>query len=281
MDLSENLVFEIIQSNEAFPVNFDDAWMWIGYATKQAAKKKLTRNFEKGLDYSSKWMSVSHSNGSTASRVQQITLTVDCFKSLGMMAGTSKGKEVRAYFLKCEAELKRRLEAERQTKQVYQIKDYVLDKALPWNTDRSGQRPFVTEFYEHLYRIRGGTWAKRNPKLGQKPGCVAGWTNQFVYDMFPDKIPKALQEQYKNQKDTYYRKYEFLTERKGRSHLALHMAALLAVMTVSPANNWSRFLANVQKVFPNPDDAIAIQLEFDFLLEMEESWAEDQEQKEA
>lgn len=33
---------------------------------------------------------------------EKIELTVECFKSLGMMAGTEKGKAIRKYFLECE-----------------------------------------------------------------------------------------------------------------------------------------------------------------------------------
>jgi hypothetical protein len=55
-------------------------------------------------------MSVPHSNGLTASRTEFIYLTVDCFKSLGMMAGTQKGKEVRKYFLECEKIAKQKSE---------------------------------------------------------------------------------------------------------------------------------------------------------------------------
>ena len=33
-------------------------------------------------------------------------MTIDCFKSFCMMAGTSKGKGVRRYFLDCERRLK-------------------------------------------------------------------------------------------------------------------------------------------------------------------------------
>jgi hypothetical protein len=197
-----------------------------------------------------------------------------------MMAGTEKGREVRRYFLACEAELKRKLETESQVQQVHKIKDFVLDKALPWNTTQTGERPFIPEFYEHLYRIRGGDWAKRNPKLGQRPGCVGTWTNQLVYDLFPDGVPKALNEQYKSQ-EGMSRKYEFLTKFKGRSFLLLHMTSLLTVMRISPTNDWSKFLKNVKRAFPNPDDMNVLQLEFGFLAEQEERWAQLQEQNEA
>ena len=96
------LAQELIESDQQFPINFADAWQWLGYSTKQKAKNKLTRNFEKDLDYLTKWLSVPHSNGLTASRTEQIMLTIDCFKSLGMMAGTEQGKLVRKYFIECE-----------------------------------------------------------------------------------------------------------------------------------------------------------------------------------
>lgn len=101
-DFSKELAIALLESEEEYPVNFDDAWQWLGYSSKQAAKKKLANNFEEREDYSSNRMSVSHSNGLSASRTEFIYLTVECFKSLGMMAGTPKGKEVRRYFLECE-----------------------------------------------------------------------------------------------------------------------------------------------------------------------------------
>jgi len=279
MDFSEDAIFGIIRSTDPFPIDFDDAWRWIGYSSKQKAYDCLKLNLEEGLDFSTERLKnrISEENPRKKGRPgKTIYLTTDGFKMFCQSAGTDKGKQVRRYFVECERQLKQRLKAEQQNKQTHQIKDYVLDKALPWNTTQSGERPFVPEFYEHLYRIRGGEWLKRNPRLGQKPGCVGSWTNQFVYDFFPGSVPKALNEQYKSQEGSH-RKYEFLTKIKGRSHLLLHMASLLTVMRVSPDDNWSRFLANVQKAFPNPDDISAIQLEFDFLLRMEEEWAKSQQ----
>lgn len=277
MDFSEDAIFGIIRSSDPFPIDFEDAWAWIGYSRKSDAKKCLKASLDEGFDFCGEL----RKNTKTVGRPRKsIYLSIDGFKMFCQSAGTEKAKQVRRYFVECERQLKQRLEADRQGKQAHQLKDYVLDKALPWNTTQSGDRPFVLEFYEHLYRIRGGEWAKRNPKLGQKPSCVGKWTNKFVYDFFPGSVPKALAEQYKSQEGSY-RKYEFLTKIKGRSHLILHMSSLLTLMRVSPDNNWSRFISNVQKAFPNPDDVSAIQLEFSFLLELEEEWAKNQEQKEA
>ena len=44
--------FEIIaQSGERYPVDFDEAWQWIGYARKEDAVNLLLGNFYEDLDY--------------------------------------------------------------------------------------------------------------------------------------------------------------------------------------------------------------------------------------
>lgn len=98
MELSQSLVLSIVKSDERFPVDFDDAWQWIGYNAKSKAKNKLVNNFEEEVDFLPKW--VKNPQGGRPS--ESIKLTVDCFKSLAMMAGTEKGKEIRRYFLECE-----------------------------------------------------------------------------------------------------------------------------------------------------------------------------------
>ena len=97
------------------PMDFDDAWQLLGYSTKASAKRKLLKHFEQGFDYvrfNQKVESDNHSSFSpqelaTLALVDKIMLTANCFKSMGMMAGTEQGKEVRNYFLRCEAIAKR------------------------------------------------------------------------------------------------------------------------------------------------------------------------------
>lgn len=108
-EFSFGTALALLESSDRFPVDFDTAWQWLGYHRKDAAKEKLTRNFERGFDYSVDWRSVAHSNGYRASRTEIIMLSTDCFKQLGMMAGTEKGKQVRRYFLECERKLKQML----------------------------------------------------------------------------------------------------------------------------------------------------------------------------
>lgn len=101
-EISQNFVFGLLQSKEQFPVDFEVAWVWLGYSRKDKAKNKLVNNFVQGVDFSTK-------RGKTPDGGRSkdlIMLTIDCFKQLAMMAGTEKGASVRRYFLDCEEKLK-------------------------------------------------------------------------------------------------------------------------------------------------------------------------------
>lgn len=101
MQLSLEVVRLFMESKEEFPVELDDAWKWLGFRRKEAAKLLLLDAFIEGLDF---FRGPGKATGGRPSEV--FMLTVDCFKSLGMMANTEKGREVRKYFLECERQLK-------------------------------------------------------------------------------------------------------------------------------------------------------------------------------
>lgn len=108
MEFSHDLAIALVQSEDQFPVDFDNAWQWLGYSTKQMARKKLVNNFDQDLDFLIKGLK-SPTGGRSS---EYIVLTVDCFKSLGMMAGTSKGRQIRRYFLDCERQVQQVLPAQ-------------------------------------------------------------------------------------------------------------------------------------------------------------------------
>jgi phage anti-repressor protein len=106
----------IAQSTEEFPVDFDEAWVWIGYARKDSALRTLQTNFDQsidfnfhrdvevkeGLDFDSTGLWNQKTGRGGDRRTIRYFLTVDCFKSFCMMAGTPKGKEVRRYYIQIE-----------------------------------------------------------------------------------------------------------------------------------------------------------------------------------
>lgn len=149
------------------------------------------------------------------------------------------------------------------------VDDFVLKEPLRWIET---PRPFPPEFYEQIYRLRG--WDYENADRRGHPGCVGTWTNQFIYDRFPEGVPDALTKGYKSDenKGKKFKKYEFLTPEEGRRHLEKHMAALITTMRLTPDGNWKRFLKNLDKAIPDARAIQSIQLELSFLSELEDQY---------
>lgn len=87
-------------SNDRFPVDLDDAWVWIGYAQKKNSLAALLSNeFDEGIDFKAFAETKASESGQNLSKY---FLSVDCFKTLAMLARTKFGKQIRRYFLQCE-----------------------------------------------------------------------------------------------------------------------------------------------------------------------------------
>lgn len=112
---SFELAKELYHSTQQFPVDFEQAWLWLEYSTKGNAKRVLEKNFIENEDYQViKADNVVKRFQGGGSQPETISLTVDCFKELGMMAGTEKGKLIRQHFIQCEKQLKALLAAKQQ-----------------------------------------------------------------------------------------------------------------------------------------------------------------------
>ncbi len=95
---TKEMARSILECDREFPIDLDDAWQWLGYSTKQKALLFLKSNFEEGEDFLTQRL-----KNSTGGRPScSIVLTIECLKCLGMMTGTSQGKQIRKYFLQCE-----------------------------------------------------------------------------------------------------------------------------------------------------------------------------------
>lgn len=99
-DIERKSIELAAQSGEAYPVDFDQAWQWVGYARKDYAVDALRRSFVQGRDFSGERRK---STGGRPS--EEIRMTKDCFKQFCMLALTDKGREVRQYFIQCEEKL--------------------------------------------------------------------------------------------------------------------------------------------------------------------------------
>ena len=234
MDLTPENIFGLLRSTEDFPVDLDDAWQWIGWPKKQHAKDVLLNNFLEGMDFLRK--GVKSPSGGRPS--EWIVLTVDCFKSLGMMAGTVKGRQVRRYFLECESRLKELLNRQKAENSHRVIKAVVQDKPDLW------EKRFEDEFFDEAYRITGWQRSEKG-----HPPCMGTFINETVYDYFPDGVPERLRQvNPKNENGNRLRKHhQHLSPTLGLPILSSQKAATIAVMRLSPANNRKRFKQNMAK----------------------------------
>jgi phage anti-repressor protein len=114
-DFSLELAQELYQSEEQFPVDFDDAWKWLDYSSKQKAKRLLVEYFSEGLDFLTIWVK----NPQRGRPSELIKLSTECFREFSMLAKTEKGKQVRKHFIECEKQLKLlRIQQKEQPKQL-------------------------------------------------------------------------------------------------------------------------------------------------------------------
>ena len=93
----------LYDSNDRFPVDFDEAWKWLGYSRKDNALRAfLSTEFEAETDFVVSLINEGNSEASEGRPSSDYRLTVDCLKTFAMMAKTEAGKQVRRYFLQCE-----------------------------------------------------------------------------------------------------------------------------------------------------------------------------------
>lgn len=93
----------------AFPVDFDIAWQMAGYARKDHAKRRLTNqssylviNEDYKIDHGDVLLPQSGESTILGRSSDQIVMTCDAFKHFCLMAQTSKGREIRQYFIEVE-----------------------------------------------------------------------------------------------------------------------------------------------------------------------------------
>ena len=254
MELNEELVFSILNSEDEFPVDLDDAWKWIGYESKRPAVTALRSpkmRFEEGIDF----LSSSTKNSQRGRPREKFFLTVDCFKHLAMRAETEKGYQVRRYFVTCEKKLKELLRAEKSRSAEDRGKALISKMAMEEICSRYPK--FSHEFYSMLYRKRGGKWAKRDPKSPKRPPIVGKWTVNFVYDLLlGGKEPEGVKSRLyaytpKDCNGQLKHRLHWHLATLGEFHLMQHLDKLRVIDAVVPDGDWERFCRAVERAFPS------------------------------
>jgi len=254
MQLNPEIVFNLVRSEDEFPVDFDLAWEWTGYSRKSDAKNALLNaGFIDGIDF--QVLRSIPQNPKGGRPAEKINLTIDCFKSFAMMAGTERGYLVRRYFIECEKELKRRLQADCVRHQQRVLRAVVSDESTTW------RKRYEDDFFEEAYRITG--W-KRTSK--GHPSCMGRFINENVYDLFPDGTTECLRQvNPANDKGNRSRRHhQHLTGNIGLPLLDYQKGVTIAVMRLSPANSPKRFKSNMQRACGQQ-----IQIELPFMDDLE------------
>jgi phage anti-repressor protein len=168
--MSQNNVFslelakQLYDSAERFPIDFDDAWVWLEFSSKGNAKRSFENaGFVDGIDF--EVFIIPNKNPSGGRPAEQIRLACDCFKHWGMMAGTEKGKQIRLYFIECERiakskDLLRNLPLTQET--IKEIKKLIVELA-----SRGEIRSTEDGYYSVLDVIR---------KAGDKKAPSSSWS---------------------------------------------------------------------------------------------------------
>ena len=108
-ELDDNLIsycnniikINLLEENDEFIIDFDEAYRWLGYTEKRNAKRTLT-NKKFGLEENRDYKSELIYNGEKGTPSEKIILTIDCFNMLAMVSGTEIGKKTRKYFVEVE-----------------------------------------------------------------------------------------------------------------------------------------------------------------------------------
>jgi hypothetical protein len=121
-------------------VDFDWAWQVLGYSRKDNAKRMLTGYFEAKFDYFVQLPEespealphdiflTSEENSKPGRPTEKIYLTVECFKEMGMLAKSEEGRQIRKYFLTCEAIAKQSVKVIPQLQQNFAHLNQVIEQ---------------------------------------------------------------------------------------------------------------------------------------------------------
>ncbi|MCC5618423.1 hypothetical protein LC605_25725 [Nostoc sp. CHAB 5836] len=165
-------------------IDFDWAWPVLGYSTKGNAKRMLIGYFEQDFDYfvqspeespeslPHKLFIINDKNSKSGRPAEKIYLAVECFKEMGMLAKSEQGRQIRKYFLSCEAIAKQsvkvipRLQQQiQELQQNFELMQSQIQTLLPlpadfippgWDTEVWATLPPQDKrHFKYLYRHRG------------------------------------------------------------------------------------------------------------------------------
>mgnify|MGYP001796383488 FL=1 len=117
IDFDKSAAIELISyaKEEVFPVCLNDYYKALGYTELKSSVRLLkSSGFIEGDEFCVERDTEAKSK--LGRPIKLYFLTIDCFKHLGMLAQTDKGKAIRSYFIAAEKELRRKEKSEQKQK---------------------------------------------------------------------------------------------------------------------------------------------------------------------
>jgi phage anti-repressor protein len=103
-----------IETGEKYPILLSDLSKWLGYKREDKLRENMKRNFKENQDFSFS----PHVGGKSKGRPKKIfKITIQCFKEIALSASTSRGKQVKLYFLAVEDAFKKLINNEKKAQE--------------------------------------------------------------------------------------------------------------------------------------------------------------------
>lgn len=117
---------------------------------------------------------------------------------------------------------------------------------------------FPTEFYRQIFLLNRWPW---HPTSTKRPGVIAKWTNDLVYERLAPGVLDELRKRNPIYKAGQRRRklFQFLSEEVGEPKLKSHFDGLIALAKAAP--NWRRFKEMVNRVYPKKWDQLLLDME--------------------
>jgi len=116
---------------------------------------------------------------------------------------------------------------------------------------------FPLDFYREIYRLRG--W-KFEPWTTKRPGVIAKWTDDFVYDRLAPGLTKELREKNPVAETgrRSFKHHQWFNTEKGHPKLKEHISGVIALLRA--AENWGAFKRGLDRAFPKYGETLQLPL---------------------
>ena len=117
-------------------------------------------------------------------------------------------------------------------------------------------RTFPTDYYEHMFRLRGLKYPPENPKF--RPQYFGMLTNDIVYErLAPGLLQELKQQAAKDERKAHL--HRRLTQEVGHPRLREHLASVVTAMKLSV--NYPDFIAKLNMVHPRFGHTVPMNLD--------------------